>query len=484
MEGGNRGDVQVDSGRGLQRVHPDRHIVLVLVVVVLAAKLPTLATPYYWDETLWIRFAHRLSELPLWHVLPGCHPPTLFGGRPPGLYLPLAALFKITGPSIWLSHLAIAGFAALGVAFTYRLGALLYGSTAGLFAALFLFLNPLYFAQAGMFVADLPASACGVASVYWALRRRYGPYLLFALVLVLLKETALAIVFAVSAYVLIRERRRGIAAALRAALPWAVPLIVMGLYYTAQKLTSGSFFVQYAEQFDWLQPELLLQQARTVTRWIFVDQLRWIFTALVALHLLRDRSARRRPELLLFGMIFVCSGYAFSALYLLPRYLLPVMPYVAILGAAALIGVFRRPAIQTTVGVALLALLALRLPGSDAPGTREWDLGYLAAVKAYTATAHRLEREHRDARILTTWPLTECLRRPELGYVAAPLQAARARSDGWLDGATPIDLVVTCSPGDAAAGLTTYAAAQGFIAVDRIVADHAHCELYAAPDRR
>ncbi len=266
-------------------VGTDRLVLVALGAIVLAAKLPTLATPYHWDEMLWISFAHELAGLPLWQALPGWHPPQLFAGRPPGLYLSLAALFKLTGPSIWLSHLAIAGFAALGVGFTYRLGALLYGRTAGVFAALFLFLNPIYFAQAGMFLADVPVTACGVASVYWALRRRYVPYLLFALYLLLLKQAALAIILAVSAYVVVTERRRGIAGAARAARPWTAPLLLMGIYYAVQKLTTGSIYVKLDAPFDAFQPGLLLSQTPLVTRWLFVEQ-----TAL-DLH----RAGRREP---------------------------------------------------------------------------------------------------------------------------------------------------------------------------------------------
>ncbi len=464
----------------MRAANPDRIAVLVLVAIVLAAKLPTLATPYHWDETVWIGFAHNLAALPLWRVLPGCHPPSLFGGRPPGLYLPVAALFKVTGPSIRLSHLAIAGFAAAGVAFTYRLAALLYGRTAGIFAALFLFFTPMYFAQAGMFVADLPVAACGVASVYWALRRRYAPYLVCAVGLVLLKETALAIVFAVTAHVLISERRRGVAGAARAALPWAVPMLLMGLYYSAQKLTSGSFFIEFSEPFEWLQPGLVVSQYRTVTRWLFDEQLRWIFTALIAAHLVSSRVARRRPELRLFGLIALCSGYSFSALYLLPRYLLPVLPYFFVLAAGALVGLFRRRAVQVAVGAALVALLVARLPGADQPGTREWDLGYLAAVRTYAITAERLARDHSGARILTTWPLSDYLRRPELGYVHASLQAARARDVRPLDDAVPFDVAVACSLGEDNSPITAYATAHGLAPVDRIVVESFSCDVYGA----
>jgi hypothetical protein len=150
-----------------------RTVPLALLALVFAAKLPTMSTPYYWDETLWIGWAHRLAGMPLWSVLPGLHEPsTMFANRAPGLFALMAALFKLTGPSIWLSHFAITCLAYVGVYYTYRLGALLYGATAGVLAALFLFFNGMYFAQAGMFLADVPVTACGVACVFHAVQRR------------------------------------------------------------------------------------------------------------------------------------------------------------------------------------------------------------------------------------------------------------------------------------------------------------------------
>src|SRR2546422_11318659 len=85
-----------------RRILSEQRVVFVaLLLIVGAAKWPVLSTPYHWDETLWIGFAHTLSGMPLWRVLPGLQPPSTFGGRPPGLFLPMAALFKMFGPSIW-----------------------------------------------------------------------------------------------------------------------------------------------------------------------------------------------------------------------------------------------------------------------------------------------------------------------------------------------------------------------------------------------
>jgi hypothetical protein len=148
---------------------------LSLAALVILLKLPTLARPAYWDEMGWVSQAHWLSERNLLRALPGLRPPWMFWGHPPALHLTLAALWKLLGPSMSVAHLLIAGFAALGVCGTFLLARLLYNEKTAFFSALFLLLSPLYLAQSGMFLADIPVTSLGVLSIYLALRDRFIP---------------------------------------------------------------------------------------------------------------------------------------------------------------------------------------------------------------------------------------------------------------------------------------------------------------------
>jgi hypothetical protein len=451
-----------------------------LLAIVFAAKLPTMSTPYYWDETLWIGFAHRLAGLPLSSVLPGQHEPaTAFANRAPGLFVLMALLFKLSGPSIWLSHFVIACFAYVGVYYTFRLGALLYGSAAGVMAALFLFFNGMYFAQAGMFLADVPVTACGVACVFHAVRRRYLPYLAWALAVVLLKETGLAIVFAVSLYILVVEWPRGARPAVGAMVAWALPLLAMGGYYTVQALVTGIAFANYGEHFVIYRPDAGVVELERVTRWLFVEQQRWIFTALIAASLVGSRAMRQRPELLLFALIVFCAGYTLCFLYFLPRYLLPVAPYVYVVAAGGLAQLVAQPVLRGAVAAGLLGLMITRLSGAERPGNREWDMGYQAVVRAYAAAAAYVEREHPAARVVTTWPLSVAMADPRFGYVSAPLRTARLRDVSPLDAADDFDAVVATQQGDAdPRALVDYAALRGLPLAATVGAGRARCAIY------
>src|SRR5262249_15822822 len=153
-----------------------------------------------------------------------------------------------------------------------------------------------------MFNPDLPVAACGVASVDAMLRGRTARYVFWALWLVLMKETALAVVLAITLYALWRGGRRGVVPALGAAVRWGCPLFLMAIYYGVQKATTGRMFVDFAalnEPAGFFDPGLVPTQLRPVTSWLFIEQLRWIFALLILANLLVHRSERQRPELVL-----------------------------------------------------------------------------------------------------------------------------------------------------------------------------------------
>lgn len=393
----------------------------VFVTIVVLAKLPVLATPYHWDEVVWIGFTQRLADMPLWRALPGLQPAFKLGGRPTGLLLTVAALFQMFGTSIWLSHLLIVGFAAVGVCSTYRLGSYLHGPWVGILAAMLLFGDALFFAQSAMFVADLPVAALGVASVSLALRKRYRAYLLCALYLVLLKETALAIVAVIAAYVLLTEWRQRRWAAVREAVRYAVPLLVMAAYYGAQKLVNGKFFVNYANNFDPFQLTLSSARAqfRFVTSSLFLMQGRRVCAILIVAALLWRRRVRR--EWLLFLLIFIASGYSFCFIYFLPRYVLPCAPYFFIMTAWALTELVRGARPRLLAVAALFAFLLSKLLWPELMGSGEWNMGYLTMVRMQADACRYVATQFPGARVLTRWPYTVYLNRPEMGYVAQPV---------------------------------------------------------------
>jgi hypothetical protein len=448
-----------------------------LAIATILVKLPTLDTPAYWDEMGWLGQAYWLSEGSLHRAIPGLRPAAAFWGHPPGLHLILATLGKVFGVSLNTAHALIAVFAALGVCATFLLARYWHGTRTAWLAAFFLLLSPVYLAQSGMFLADVPVTALGALATYFVLKGRYGPYVACASCMVLLKETAIALVVALLLYrfVVLNPFRQ---ARLRDVARYSAPLAVIGAFILLQKATTGHFFFIYdfdVELFQ-LTPDHVRYQSGLITRWLFIDQHRFIFTALIALNLSVNGRARRR-ELWLFVFVVVLSGYSFSVLYFLPRYLVPVLPLFYILAAASILDLARGFRLQLSAACAALGMMSWSLVSQPLRGNGETSLRYLDIVAMHRAAIDRIARDRPEARVLTTWPHTDELTRPLLGYVHQPIDAKGFRAASDLPEA---DLILVSQPANGPeVGLRELARRDAWRLILRQEKESAWIELYA-----
>ena len=127
-------------------------------------------------------------------------------------------------------------------------------------------------------------------------------------------------------------------------------------------------------------------------------------------------AAVRRPILILLlinALLFSVLGGA-----LLCRYLLPMYPLVLILAVSTF---YRRvpywPALALLSAAAFAAGLFINPPYGFAP---EDNLAYARVIRLHQAGINQLSRRYPGATVLSAWPVTDELRRPELGYVIQP----------------------------------------------------------------
>jgi len=403
---------------------------MVLLAVVLISKTPTLNLPYHWDELeAYVRPAHYLAQEGLWRIVPGTYPDTpeyepaigrenpeeTFFGHPPGLYFSLALLYKLITESVWISHLFAIAFAFLGVYYTYRLGSFLFDRVAGLFAALFLFCTPLYFAQAGLVLGDLPITALGVMSVYYALRERYGVFLLCSVYMVLVKETSVAILAALWLYVFWAQRKQPNFK--RKLVFHSIPILILGLFFLWQRLATGSVFPNpYMDYnrvfyFDW-------SHASWVIRWTLIEQYRWVLCGLVAVHFLVCRRRAWKKEYVLFALIGLSYTGAFCFLFFMTRYILPFLPFLCLAGAAAIAALTRNRWVQTAVTTIIMIAFGTKFYGNSIGYSNYGeDLQYTDMIAIHQEACHYIENNFENPNIVTLYPVSLMLREPYLGYV-------------------------------------------------------------------
>jgi hypothetical protein len=208
-------------------------VLLLVAAVALLVKLPTVGTAAFWDEMAWLGQAGWLADNGLIRAVPGLRPDAQFFGHPPGLHFVAAVLFKVFGRSIEVAHVLIACLSAAGVCATNMLVRAAHDTRTAVLAALLLLFSPAWFSSAGVFLADLPVAALGVLCALFVMRGRVLAFFVTASCMVLIKETAVALVVALIAFRVL-TRRPLTRATLKDALPYAAPLLVFAAFIIAE----------------------------------------------------------------------------------------------------------------------------------------------------------------------------------------------------------------------------------------------------------
>ncbi len=404
-----------------------------------------LRLPYYWDEAgyyipaAWDFF--RTGSLIPSTTISNAHPPL------PSIYL--ALWWKLGGmvPSVTRTAMClIAASALLGV---YRISIVLTGrvdvaATTVVLTALY----PVWFAQSTLAHADLFAAAASLwalSYVFAGSRRDYGIAAVLFSIAALCKETAVAIPFALALYetATFRKSSRSTetdteASLLRKLFLLTAPAFPLALWYAYHWHKTGFIFgnpefLRYNAAATLTPLRILLalgHRVLHVTAYmnLFVPVI-CMFASMI-LPALPDKSGDLRPRVSFSAqgrivVIIAVNVVLFSVLggALLTRYLLPLYPLVLLL----CVNTWRRrvrywPALAVLTGVAFLAGLRLNPPYRFAP---EDNLAYVDVIRLHQEAIGRIVRQYPNSTVLTAWPGTDELSKPELGYVRKPVPVVK-----------------------------------------------------------
>jgi 4-amino-4-deoxy-L-arabinose transferase-like glycosyltransferase len=432
--------------------------------------------PYYWDEAgyyipaAW-DFFRTGSLIPL-TTPTNAHPPL------PSIYLALC--WKAFGFHPVVTRLAVLVVASLGLSAVWRLGLRLTGVPAvALWTVALSALYPIWFAQSTLAHADIFAAACTLWGLVYILPAR-GPLanqsskpwaaaLLFALA-ALSKETAIVIPLTLAVISLIESLRApgtvrirlvGEAAWLSSCI---LPLAAWyGFHYFKTGFLFGNpEFLRYNAQANLSLPRFLAAfEHRVLHLTAHMNLFIPVGLAIAALLLeprpdseqgkgIREpgkaeelgapsfpRSLRKgwepkaraldlpRPGiapsvLRRIFLLLLVNAVLYSVLggALLTRYLLPLYPLVLLVAVTTL---YRRvPYWHALAGFSAAAFVAgifINPPYGFAP---EDNLTYARVIRLHQAGIHQLDARYPGATVLSAWPVSDELTRPELGYLTQP----------------------------------------------------------------
>jgi 4-amino-4-deoxy-L-arabinose transferase-like glycosyltransferase len=425
---------QIPSDRPL----PLRLIFPLLFVAIYLSHLTLLRLPYYWDEAgYYIPAAYdffRTGDVIPSTTLANAHPPL------PSLYL---ALWWKSGFTPTVTRTAMCLISAIGLLAVYSMGILLNGrqrvaATATLLTAIY----PVWFAQSTLAHADMFAAAAtlwGLVFVFTAQRR---PRALWAAatcfcVAAWCKETAIVTPLAIALWEFglgLRGSGPTRRTRLRTALALLIPPISLLAWYAYYRHRTGFTlgnpeFLRYNATSTLSPLRILLAFAHRILQLtahmnMFVPVLCMLGAMLLLPLRERDGSLRPRislPDQALIYVVLLANILFFSVLggALLTRYLLPLYPLVLLLCVSTF---YRRVPYWWGLGLltasAFLIGLFVNPPYKFAP---EDNLNYADVVRLHQQAIRQIVARFPGSTILTAWPGTDELTKPELGYVKKPM---------------------------------------------------------------
>ncbi|MFZ1013112.1 MAG: glycosyltransferase [Terracidiphilus sp.] len=407
----------------------------VIFAALYASHVSLLRLPYYWDEAgyyipaAWDFF--RTGSLIPFTTLSNAHPPL------PSVYL--AFWWKAAGVFPEVTREAVLLVASLGLLAVWRLALQLAGSSAVAFWTVVLTgLYPVWFAQSTLAHADIFAAACTLWGLVYALpekERNPRAAALWFMAAALCKETAIAVPLTLAVLDLAetmrvdtrrKERLREAAWLVSSCLPLAC-------WYAWHYAKTGFVFgnpeyLQYNAEMTLAPVRILAAFGHRILHLtahmnLFVPSLLTLAALMLKPRL--DAEGHERARIgkgTLWRIFFVLLANAamLSVLggALLTRYLLPMYPLVLLV----MVSTFARRVplwhgLAVFSAIAFIVGLFVNPPYRFAP---EDNLSYARVVRLDRAGIAELNRRYRGATVLSAWPVTDELTKPELGYVKEP----------------------------------------------------------------
>ena len=421
-------------------------------VAVLAAHAPLLRLPYYWDEAgYYIPAAFdffRTGSLIPYSTLTNAHPPL------PSIYL--ALWWKLFGFSPPVTRTAMCFVAAIMLTAVWKIAVRTTGRGSVATATVMLTaIYPIVFVQSSLAHADLFAAAATLWAIAFLLDRTprgvWAATAAFSLA-ALSKETVIVTPLALAGWQLwryLRERSRlrtengitGVSGMDRPALRLstatilAAPIGPLVLWYLYHWHRTGFIFgnpeyLRYNAGTTLDPLRILLALGHRILHVtahmnLFVPVL--LMAACMILPPVSDKDGSSRDRIAfsdqaIFYVAIAANVLLFSVLggALLTRYLLPLYPLVLLL----CVNTFRRrlrrwPALVALSGVAFVTGIFVNPPYRFAP---EDNLAYRDVILLHQAAIGQIVAHFPHDTVLTAWPASDELSKPELGYVQQPVK--------------------------------------------------------------
>ncbi|MGZ4829614.1 MAG: ArnT family glycosyltransferase [Candidatus Angelobacter sp.] len=402
-----------------------RRLFPLIFVAIFLLHAPLLRLPFFWDEAgFYVPAAYDLAHS---HTL--IAKTTLDTGHPPLSAAYLALWFTVSGWKPAVARVAMLLLAAFALTNVFMLARRLVGTGVAVATTIATAVFPIFFVQSSLTHADLTAAAFTLWGIRLYIEGRVWPSQLAFCLAVLSKETAVITPLAFALWEVMQPRDDNGQSRIQRAATALVPVLPLLGWLIYHHQATGRFFGN-ADFYQYnvtraLNPlRFLLALVQRIWH-LFGIMNMLALTAATAVAMFfppaTDSSGERPriavPVQLQFALVMLAHLLTFSLLggALLTRYLLPAYPLVIMIGMSTL----RRRISRWEWPAALMVIVFVLGLFFDPPYrfAPEDNLTYKDFVDLHFKAAKFLEQHEQNSTVLTTWPATDELTRPYLGYV-------------------------------------------------------------------
>ncbi len=397
-------------------------VLLLAILIFIIYKIPHLALPYYWDEAWVYGPAVRMMAHQGLGLLPDALPVYYSRGHPLMFHFLAASWLQLFGNTVFNSHLFALLVSIILIVSVYYVGNKLFNKTIALSSAIFLMIQPVFLAQSALVLPEVMLALFCLLSVYYYLKRQILWYFIFASLMVLAKETGVAIVvvaFILECFRQFKDIKNNPLEFIKTTFYIGSPALLLLLFWIVQYFYHGWFLFPEHTAFLAFDFKNVFDKFESYGAYIFIYQGRNLLTftalALFIYLLIRRFKIEFKSEIIallafIFGFMMISSVNFFSN-----RYVLSIIPLFLFGANGIIFQVFSKKLM--IVGFVVLTL-GLQIPILKKQTNSDHNLGYVNAVKANVSMINYCKDLNiREKKVYAYFITREILSRSLCGYV-------------------------------------------------------------------
>lgn len=401
--------------------------IFLLIFILIALKTPWLTLPFYWDEA-W-SYAMAIFDM-------ANHGPTLIPGHANEWFTRGHPLFFYFISSLWLTvfgktllsaHLFALLISCFSLYIIHFCSKKLFSTKTANIVALSVMAQIIFIAQSTLLLPEIFLMGLSAWVFYLYLQKKWIAFIAVSFCLILSKETALVLFFALLLDTVIlqklvyRKERQYNITFYKELVFVTIPFLFFAIFLGIQKLNLGYFFFPEHTGLMTLGFKECIDKMASISNLLFMHHSRWIWLCFVIvaviLAIVKKRYLKKDIHIFLLSTVFIFGYILFSSLnFFTPRYILTILPFLFMIYIPHIIKYIPSKTGAFLIGIAIGCNLYYSFFSSN--GEMDFKRTFNQSIIAHKEAVNFCESQNwQDKTINTGFLMSFNLQYPQLGYL-------------------------------------------------------------------